>query len=176
MKIGTRSLLFGVHQFMWHPITVYLAWVNLYGKPTWKETVCILIHDWGYFGKPDMDGEEGLKHPEWGARIARKICGLEYQNLILGHSRSYAKIYRKDISKLCWADKLSIKYDPWWLYLPRAWISGELEEYRAVANESGLVGLNKRHRVWLSKLKETLIQQARKESQKYFEDDLRWIA
>lgn len=175
MKIGTRSLLFGVHQFIWHPVTVYLAWVNLYGKPTWKESICILVHDWGYFGKPDMDGEEGLKHPELGAWIVNKICGTEYQDLILGHSRSYAKVNGKEISQLCWADKLSIKYDPWWLYLPRAWLSRELKEYRTIADQSGLVGRNKSHRVWLSELKATLIQEASEESQKYFGDDLRWI-
>ncbi|HVJ49398.1 hypothetical protein [Desulfitobacterium sp.] len=176
MEIGTRSLLFGVHQFVWHPNTVYLAWVNLYGKPTWKEIVCIIVHDWGYFGEPDMDGEEGLKHPELGARIVNKICGSEYQDLILGHSRSYTKVNGKEISKLCWADKLSIKYDPLWLYLPRAWMSRELKEYRAVADQSGFVGQDKCHRTWLRKLKRTLIQQARKGSQKYFGDELRWIA
>lgn len=57
--VGTRSLLFGVHQFLWHPWTVYRAWRYLYGKPTWREVVCIFLHDLGYFGKPNMDGEEG---------------------------------------------------------------------------------------------------------------------
>lgn len=167
MKIGTRSLLFGVHQFVWHPVTVYLAWVNLYERPTWKESLCILVHDWGYFGKPDMDGEEGLKHPEQGAWIASKICGPEYQDLLLGHSRSYSKINGKEISKLCWADKLSIKYDPWWFYLLRANLSGELEEYRKNASISGFVKREESHRLWFKKLKELLIEQSKNEGKKY---------
>lgn len=28
MRIGTKSILFGVHQFIWHPVTVYIAWRN----------------------------------------------------------------------------------------------------------------------------------------------------
>lgn len=57
MKTGTKSLLFGVHQFIWHPLTVLLAWIKLYGWPAWEELVCIIIHDWGYWGKSNMDGE-----------------------------------------------------------------------------------------------------------------------
>ncbi|MCK5235828.1 MAG: hypothetical protein KAR06_02490, partial [Deltaproteobacteria bacterium] len=60
--VGTKSLLFGVHQFIWHPITVLIAWCKLYGWPTWPELVCIIVHDWGYWGKPNMDGPEGEKH------------------------------------------------------------------------------------------------------------------
>lgn len=40
-------------------------------------------------------------------------------------------------SKLCWADKLSIKYDPFWTYLPRALLSGEYREYYNLAVDNG---------------------------------------
>jgi hypothetical protein len=141
MKTGTKSLLFGVHQFIWHPLTVYLAWCKLYGKlPNWKETICIIIHDWGYWGLDNMDDAAGQKHPEFAAKIAHVLLdpdglenyfvGSEYFYLCLYHSRHYARADNTEPSKLCWADKASIIFDPWWLYLPRAWLSGELTEYR----------------------------------------------
>jgi hypothetical protein len=147
MNVGTKSLLFGVHQFIWHPITVLLAWIELYGRPTWKELVCIIIHDWGYWGKPNMDGAEGSSHPEKGAKIAANLLGIHYWRLVLYHSRHYAREYEQEPSKLCWADKLSIIYDPWWFYLPRAWLSGELQEYREKAVE--FIPLEASHREWL---------------------------
>ena len=88
MKTGTKSLLFGVHQFVWHPITVWMAWVWLFRRlPNWKETICIIIHDWGYWGKENMDDEEGEKHPEWAFHFASKHLGKSYGLLCLYHSR-----------------------------------------------------------------------------------------
>jgi len=71
LPVGSRSLLFGVHQFIWHPITVAVAWRKLYGKwPTFLESLCIVVHDWGYWGCPNMDGEQGKRHPVRGACLA----------------------------------------------------------------------------------------------------------
>lgn len=71
MTTGTKSLLFGVHQFLWHPLTVLLAWVYLYRSfPNPKELLCIFVHDWGYWGCPNMDGPEGERHPERAATHA----------------------------------------------------------------------------------------------------------
>lgn len=134
MKIGTKSLLFGVHQVFLHPMFVLMAWVKLYGLPGWKELVCIGIHDIGYFGKPNMDGEEGDRHPELGAKIAGKLFGREYENLILGHSRFYHHRFGVEISNLYYADKYSHCLEPWWLYLPLAFASGEYYEYRKPNN------------------------------------------
>lgn len=133
--VGTRSLLFGVHQIFWHPLTVYLAWWKLYGRPSWKESVCIFIHDWGYWGKVDIDGEHGQNHPELGARIAGYLFGKEYHDLVLYHSRTYAKKNGVKPSLLCWPDKLSISVDPKSFYLFRARISGELKEYMEKARK-----------------------------------------
>lgn len=175
MNTGTKSLLFGVHQIVWHPITVFLAWCELYGLPNWKELVCIVIHDWGYWGSPNMDGAEGEKHPEYAAKVAsfwldtnfekvfeterktgifltkEELKALEptewkWHYFCLLHSRHYAKRHHMIPSRLCWADKLSIKYDPWWFYLPRAWLSGELKEYRAL--HAGMGEDFKTHREW----------------------------
>ncbi len=148
MKVGTKTLLFGVHQFIWHPITVLFAWIKLYGWPTWEELVCIFIHDWGYWGCSNIDGDEGERHPEGAAQIALYLLGHKAEYLCLFHSRNYARQYNVEPSKLCWADKLSIIYDPWWLYLPRAWLSGELREYRLKAADSGAVPLSASNREW----------------------------
>ena len=150
MKTGTKSLLFGVHQFVWHPITVWLAWVYLYNcLPTWKELICIIIHDWGYWGKANMDDEEGERHPELAFNIALHLfddCAWAW--LCLYHSRHYARHYSVEPSRLCWADKLSLKYEPWWFYLPRAWASSELHEYRVMSARAGFVPLTDSHREW----------------------------
>jgi len=158
MNVGTKSILFGVHQFIWHPITVWLAWYELFGMPDLNETICIVIHDWGYWGSPNMDGVEGEQHPEYAANLALKYLDTiggkprwgfypdMYHNLCLYHSRHYAKRNGHSPSDLCWADKLSIKYDPWWFYLPRAWLSGELFEYRKL--HSSMAEDFKTHRAW----------------------------
>jgi len=152
MKMGTKSILFGVHAFWFHPIAVLLAWIELYGMPNWKEAICIFVHDLGYFGKPNMDGAEGEMHPVLGAHIAG--CYLDggrrdlYYNLCLYHSRTCAKKYGVSPSKLCWADKLCIKYDPWWFYLARALLSGEVHEYLSDAIKSGLLPNTATYRQW----------------------------
>jgi hypothetical protein len=134
MKTGTKSVLFGVHQCIWHPLTVALAWRKLYGVwPTWKEMLCIAVHDLGYWGCTEMDGDDGGRHPETGAAVAKRLLGPEYEELCLAHSRHYARDKGIAPSRLCWADKYSIVFDPWWLYLPRAWATGELAEYRRSA-------------------------------------------
>lgn len=170
MNVGTKSLLFGVHQFLWHPLTVYRAWVSLYGQPTWRELFCIVIHDIGYFGAPNMDGEEGTRHPELGARIAGRLFGFEYYRLVLHHSRHYVKQTNAENfafygyaaavvkeSKLCWADKLSILYDPPWFYMLRGRLSGEIQEYRQKAAQAGFVPLEADDWTWYWWVRDKLI-------------------
>lgn len=190
MNVGTRSLLIGAHQFLWHPITVFFAWCELYGLPNWKECVCIFIHDIGYWEKWNMDGgptklpngeydyTEGYYHPLLAARLAsnwldnngeiewslggcdpdsndcfkrdpdyrdRKVirkCDNIYAYLCLFHSRSIAAQHGKEPSKLCWVDKLAVRFDPWWLYLPRVILSGEIHEYRKRAADFGEVPIS----------------------------------
>ena len=148
MQVGTKSVLWGVHQFIFHPLTVTLAWIELYGLPSWKELVCIFIHDLGYWGKPNMDGKEGEHHPEWASHWAFMHLGWDYRNLCHFHSRTCAKRYGAVPSKLCWCDKLCIKYDPWWFYLLRARLSGEISEYYGDAIKSGLLPEGSTHREW----------------------------
>lgn len=150
LPVGTRSLLWGVHQFLWHPLTVYLAWCELYGRPTWRQVICIIVHDWGYWGKPNMDGPEGEEHPRLGARIATWLFGKEYGDFVLLHSRHFARKYGLEPSRLCWADKLSHLYEPPWWYLFRARLSGEIKEYRHRAFISGMIPLETSDAEWFA--------------------------
>ena len=70
MRVGTKSVLFGAHQFLIHPWFVAAAWWRLYGFP-WDPRlwVAFFVHDLGYLGKPNMDGPEGERHVEFGARV-----------------------------------------------------------------------------------------------------------
>lgn len=145
MKIGTRSILFGVHQFLWHPLTVLLAWRRLYGWPNWKQAIAIFCHDLGYWGCPNIDGQEGGEHPMRGAMLASRIVGffrgdkwcIHTFYFCLLHSRVAARAYGKEVSALYAADKVSILYDPKWLYLLRARLSGEIKEFKAHAIHEG---------------------------------------
>lgn len=154
MRKGTLSLLFGVHQFLIHPLVVWLAWRKLYGFPGWRECICIFIHDWGYWGLKNMDDILGKNHPLLGARIASFLFGEKYKNLCMYHSRYFANIWQTVPSKLCWADKLSIVYERWWTYLPRAWVSGELKEYREDCARKGFIPLSTSHREWFCIIQE----------------------
>ena len=73
MNVGTRSVLYGAHAFWLHPWFVAEAWSRLYGFP-WDPRLWVIFftHDLGYLGKPNMDGDEGERHPEWAAQLMFK--------------------------------------------------------------------------------------------------------
>lgn len=147
MKRGTKSILFGVHQFLWHPWTVARAWRWLYGRwPTYHEWIAIVFHDVGYLGKAAMDSPEGQTHPEVGAALARKIVywslrlrgrssfdagtiSDEIYDLCLFHSTHYAQMKNNVVSALYLPDKACVLFDPPWFYLLRGKWSGEVYEY-----------------------------------------------
>lgn len=137
MNVGTKSIMFGVHQFVWHPVTVFAAFCRVHRRlPSWWETVGIVCHDLGYWGCEDMDGPSGADHPRAGAAIAAKICGLfsaersfDVYFFCLYHSSNFARARGAWPSALYLPDKVSILFDPAWFYLLRARLSGEIEEY-----------------------------------------------
>ena len=157
---GTLSLLVGAHQIVLHPILVTVAWWKLYRQlPSWWEAIAIVVHDWGYLGCESMDGEDGELHPDRGASLAFFLVfeiawflgmtlgmkpynaslkpgdlAREAERLVAGHSRYYSRKVGCPLSKLYAADKLSITLHPAWLYLPGAWLSGELREYRIMSS------------------------------------------
>src|SRR5215472_14200778 len=116
MKVGTKSVLFGAHQFAIHPWFVAGAWWKLYGFP-WDPRlwVAFFVHDIGYIGKPNMDGPEGELHPYIGAKIMGALFGKTWHDFCLYHSRFLAKRHGVQFSRLCVADKLSICITPAWL-------------------------------------------------------------
>jgi hypothetical protein len=159
MTIGTKSVLFGAHQFLIHPWFVAAGWWKLYGFPfdprLW---VAFFVHDLGYIGKPNMDGAEGEEHVFGGARImgtlfdfrdrwcaswfaltvgrllasifgTRAPGDLTWYCFSFYHSRFMSKRYGVNVSPLCYADKMAIVLTPAWLYLPLTRRTGELEEY-----------------------------------------------
>ena len=135
MKIGTKSLLYGVHQFILHPAFVLLAWWILYRKaPRFHELCAIITHDWGYWGCENMDGEEGELHPERSANIWVKVFGYSDFRFdvcmeIMGHSRFNAARNHISLSSLFRADKMSMALTPRWLYLLLGNLTGEIHEY-----------------------------------------------
>jgi hypothetical protein len=141
MTIGTKSVLFGAHQFLIHPWFVAAAWWRLYGFPADPRLwVAFFVHDLGYLGKPNMDGPEGETHPELGADIMWRLfdrwsIGADgrpsraWHDFVLFHSRYYAKQQGRPFSMLCVADKLAIALTPAWLYLPMVRLTGEAREY-----------------------------------------------
>ena len=57
--------------------------------------------------------------------------GPAWRVFTCSHSRFYARLLEIPPSRLCAADKLATALEPWWLYLPRAALTGELDEYMA---------------------------------------------
>ena len=130
MKIGTKSVLFGAHQFILHPIVIAISWTMLYGLPRDPRLfVAFLVHDWGYVGKGDMDGVEGESHPIRGAAIMRLLFGKAWGDFTLYHSRFYARRRNHPYSRLAVADKLAATILPAWIYVPMVLATGEVQEY-----------------------------------------------
>lgn len=151
MKIGTKSVLYGAHAFYLHPWFVALAWWKLYGFPfdprLW---IAFIVHDLGYIGKPNMDGEEGELHPYWGAMLMGTLFGKKWFDFTLYHSRFLAKKHNANFSKLCVADKLAIALTPSWLYLPMVNWTGEIAEYMkdAAINSNGEIPIQDSQLLW----------------------------
>jgi len=115
VKQGTVSIIIGCHSPFHYALT-YISWIKLYNSvPSFKETVCIFIHDIGHLGKDYLDNEaEKEKHWELGANIARKLFGQWGYDFLAGHC-SYSGV---KISKLYKADKYSWYIAPyWWLWI-----------------------------------------------------------
>ena len=136
MKVGTKSLLFGAHQFLIHPLFVFIAWWRLFGFPAdVRLWAAFIVHDWGYWQSPEMDGPVGKMHPELGGRLMARWFGPEWGAFTWGHSRSYARLRGVGLSPLCAADKLATAIEPLWLYLFRVLLTGEWREYMEAEHE-----------------------------------------
>lgn len=174
MKIGTKSVLFGAHCFFLHPWFVAWGWWKLYGFPfdprLW---VAFFVHDIGYLGKPNMDGEEGERHVLLGARIMYWLFDwsdvwkggkFRWYEFSAYHSRFWAKKHGGSPSRLCLADKLAITLTPAWLYLPLVNWTGEIKEYMAMRVQNGNTKYafmsidHKSQRQWYSNMQAYLVK------------------
>jgi hypothetical protein len=132
MTKGTKSILFGYHQFLLHPLLVAAGWTIHYGFPLDPRLwIAFFVHDLGYLGKKNMDDEEGETHPILGAKIM-SIFGSDWHDLVLYHSRYYSKRFQKPTSKLCVADKHAYLLYPNILIWSLNKLSGEGKEYAAM--------------------------------------------
>lgn len=148
MRIGTKTLLFGNHQPLIHSPLVLVAWIKLYGLPNWKELICIAIHDLGYWGLPNLDGEEGEDHPDWAASWAASHLGDDYADLCRYHSRFKSQKCGKSPSKLCLPDKYGVALTPTWLWVFLGRLTGEIDEYQANTKYEIYHPIKKNHFEW----------------------------
>lgn len=151
MRIGTKSVLYGAHCFFLHPFFVAYSWWKLYDFPSDPRLwVAFIVHDLGYIGKPNMDGDEGELHPYLGAKIMGFLFGKKWFDFTLYHSRFLAKKNGAQYSRLCVADKLAIATTPAWLYLPMVKATGEIKEYMkdAERNSNGTLKVTASPEKW----------------------------
>lgn len=128
---GLQTLLIGIHNPILHGFLVFLAWKKIYHKcPSFKETICILLHDIGYIKEKNPQNNDD-RHPEIGARLCGSLFGLDYQILCLAHSRVYAERLGVPLSRLGYADKYSVLLIPDFLYNVLLHIGGDVAEYHA---------------------------------------------
>ena len=123
MTEGTRSYIFGCHNFLIHPFFVFMAWrLEYQAFPKWWELICILLHDIGVCGRQYLsDDKAKIGHWERGAQLASDLVerltrdmskgNLAY-NICAGHTHESGF----PLSKLYRADKRS------WIVAPTLWL------------------------------------------------------
>lgn len=125
MTQGTKSYLFGCHQFFLHPLFVLIAWYCHYKSfPKAWQVVCIFLHDIGICGRQYLENNQKDGHWERGAFVAYKLFGLKGYKFCRGHSDEYENSLNLAIqtpkrtlrSVLFIPDKISF------LYAPKFWI------------------------------------------------------
>lgn len=159
MRVGTKTVLFGVHAFWIHPILVGLSWRKIYKVwPGWPEWVAIFLHD-NYWGLPNIDGVEGKQHPARNAKLARWLGGRYAEELVRFHSRAFCREAERNPSALCAPDKYSILLEPEWFYLWRAKLSGEINEFVANAMRLESLPFDATYKDWLRGYKEKVMNE-----------------
>ncbi len=151
MRVGTRSLLYGAHCIPIHTAMIAIGWRVHHGRwpREWQVWAAFLLHDIGYWGSPDMDGEVGKTHPMAGARLVARIASLRslpehrqidyhhWYNFTAFHSRYYAEHLGGAPSELAIPDKLATALMPIPLLALLYRLSGEHDEYIRYARSRG---------------------------------------
>jgi hypothetical protein len=162
MNLGHKTILFGVHQFIIHPVLVLLAWIRLYKSfPCFKELFCIVIHDWGYWGKPSLKDADGDKHPELGAKIAERLFGEYWRDFILGHSSFYVKRNGLKESKLMAPDKYWHCMIPLWFYKFLSVPTGEFKHYRELSHARQVAPNYEPDEIWWANLQKVCLEKVK---------------
>ena len=158
MRMGMKTLLFGCHQFILHPLFTWRGWWKMYGKPPRIMWLAFLIHDWGYWFMGEIDGDKD-HHSYWAALSVAKHNPPLAREMML-HSRFAARELGQEPSRLCWADKMGTALMPSFLWAVLARLSGEgfiymgnqkyeinqgLQYDRSI---SGLIRFHYNYRVW----------------------------
>ena len=130
MRVGTKTILFGLHSFWLHPMVVWYSYFKIYGSLSFKMAAAIFFHDLGYWRCKSLKHGDGYSHPSKSAELFSKFFKNDYHQYyqIYHHSRRYPS-GNTEVSCLGIADKLSFFYYPKWLVLFLGTLSGELKEY-----------------------------------------------
>ena len=133
MNEGTKSYLFGCHQFFFHPLWVLFAWRLEYKSwPKLWQIICILLHDVGIIGRQYIAVDESkLGHWMLGANIAQRLflrldmpkIAWKSWVLIAGHCPNESSLPK---SKLFISDKRAYLIEPMWM----KWLNYYLEDFR----------------------------------------------
>ena len=130
MKLGTKTLLFGTHQFVIHPALMIVAFLKIHKRrPSMSEFLAIVVHDWGYWGCDGIDTGGGENHPYAGARIMERLYGAHGRHLVLGHSTNTCNKNGVGKSSLYLPDKYYFVLLPVFMHWLLARLSGECAEY-----------------------------------------------
>jgi hypothetical protein len=127
MKEGTRSVLFGCHNPLFHGLCVLAAWRITYKSwPKWWQIICIFVHDVGVWGRQYLSDDTAKKgHWELGARwsmlIVHRLSTMRRKHYLMhrawqlcaGHAPNESGYVR---SELWLPDKKS------WLIAPMVWL------------------------------------------------------
>jgi len=111
-----------------------------------------------------MDSPEAETHPELGARIMMFLFGESWYYFTKYHSRFLAKRDGMEPSALCAADKLATALTPNWLYLPMIRLTGEIHEYKRLAENPSKYHNEKRGPMtdleWVTRMKKHMREYA----------------
>jgi hypothetical protein len=106
MRIGRRSILYGIHNLPTHYFFCTLAYLKLYGltKEFFDPRLhfVFMFHDLGYWDCKNMDAPKGEGagelHPIIGALIIKKLFGWEWWKFSICHSASMVKILNEEFN------------------------------------------------------------------------------
>jgi hypothetical protein len=112
MRVGTKSVIFGVHAVWIHPFFVAWAWYQLNGFPwDFRLWVAFFVHDAGYLFKRDMEGFDGQRHVLLGGRIMGWLFDAYWRDFLLPFE-ALGKARRQKVLKALLGGQARVRLDP----------------------------------------------------------------